>query len=201
MRFFRVLRSLWSPRPRHLACSPGRGRRGGSCCPPSSVCRAACRLGWRPRGTIRALSTILDPDLPMKPAQEEGVTPRRGRKAGTGVNARTCRCGDPEARLGAQGRRQGPSEGGSRRLPLASLSAQLRNCPRAHKAGPNPDLMQDAARGAPTGPPRGACAPRKAVPCLPELERVPGGSCFPAFRNVLALPGKYTFYIYLYVKT
>ena len=109
------------------------------------------------------------------------------------------RCGDPEARLGAQGRRQGPSEGGSRRLPLASLSVQLRNCPRAHKAGPNPDLMQDAPRGAPTGPPRGACVPRKAVLCLPELERLPGSTFFPAFRNVLALPRKYTLYIYFYM--
>lgn len=109
------------------------------------------------------------------------------------------RCGDPESWLGAQGCRQGPSEGGSRRLPLASLSSQLRKCPRAHKAGPNPDLMQDSPRGAPTGPQRGACAPRKAVPCLPGLERLPGNTFFPAFRNLLALSRKYTLYVYFFI--
>lgn len=62
-----------------------------------------------------------------------GVTPRRRRKAGSGVAAGTCRCGDPAA--GWEPRdASGSSKCGSRHLHLASLSVQLRSLPLGFRA-------------------------------------------------------------------
>ncbi|XP_055397870.1 uncharacterized protein LOC129624225 [Bubalus kerabau] len=62
-----------------------------------------------------------------------GVTPRRRRKARTGVDAGTCRCGDPAASWEPRDA-SGSSKGSSRRLPLASLSVQLWGVPLGFRA-------------------------------------------------------------------
>ncbi|EPY87093.1 hypothetical protein CB1_000273044 [Camelus ferus] len=74
-----------------------------------------------------------------KPAKEGRVTPRRGRKAEPGLDARTCQCGDPEVRphpRGAAGMQWGPGRG----QPIAASPGVLVSTAQGQSSQADPDL-------------------------------------------------------------